>query len=436
LEGAIAATDRRFADDTPLRERDFPSGYIFSFLESFVADLTLTEEQFSTSGPAANRAVEALQQAVSATRWEVASCRFVSHLTTADGQPVDLSGLRVVPLTAPAHGQVREAAATIRSTIWGADTAYGRESPRVYAPPESIVIARGDDPKPFDVVNDLSARIERLLLLLRLTYAGTCTSVYEVQGETQPVRRFTPTLVQFRGHGANVLSSANMIRRTVRLSADDASRLDGLQQLLVSAEDERPGMVMTSFAVAVQNLQMSYHAHAWYEQVVDLATALEAALSGKDNFDVVLRLRTRAAALLATERDPAAAIFRDVTQLYALRSSLVHGGEVKEKDLLRTVRSITTVPDEAPIGTALGHLVDRLRDLVRRSLLARICLATAGEEPRWRLGDDAGVDAALADDATRAEWRSAWRGQLEAIDAIAAADRPRDAVDLISQDDR
>jgi hypothetical protein len=194
-------------------------------------------------------------------------------------------------------------------------------------------------------------------------------------------------------------------------------------------------MVVTSFGMAIQRFQMSYHSYSWYDQIVDLATAFEASLSGKDKSDVMLRLRTRSAALLATEREPAAVIFDDVGLFYNLRSTLVHGGELKERDLSKTVRAISTVPSDAPFGLALGHAVDRLRDLVRRSLLARICLA-GSEKPIWHLGQDDGVDSKLSDDSTRNEWRSAWRSQLDSIGALAAADRPRIAADFISQEDR
>jgi hypothetical protein len=44
---------------------------------------------------------------------------------------------------------------------------------------------------------------------------------------------------------------------------------------------------------------------------------------------------------------------------------------------------------------------------------------------------DDGVDANLADDATRARWRNAWRAELTSIDAAAAIDAPRTAVEAI-----
>jgi hypothetical protein len=98
------------------------------------------------------------------------------------------------------------------------------------------------------------------------------------------------------------------------------------------------------------------------------------------------------------------------------------------------VKALSTVPDATPPGLALEYAVDRLRDLVRRGLLMRMCLATvddAGEE-HWRLGDDVGVDAALADDSKRTEWRGSWRDRLAGFGASAAAERATPLTDIVS----
>jgi hypothetical protein len=72
--------------------------------------------------------------------------------------------------------------------------------------------------------------------------------------------------------------------------------------------------------------------------------------------------------------------------------------------------------------------------LVRRATLARIALA-AGDEPLWPLDGKVPVDAALADDHRRRQWRSAWREQLASIGANRAVDRAPDAVDAFSRED-
>jgi hypothetical protein len=78
------------------------------------------------------------------------------------------------------------------------------------------------------------------------------------------------------------------------------------------------------------------------------------------------------------------------------------------------VRGISTVPEERVelmLGIALGFALDRLRDLVRRAILARIGLA-AGHDPLWLLRGDTPVERNLADDDTRRAWRQRWRQVL------------------------
>lgn len=422
LEDAIAAAHPRFDAGLPLGERDFPGGLIFSFLETFIARLTGAREEFSPDGSAAEQSLLDLVQAVQADTFEVACCRVVSHMTTVDGQPVEFTDVRVEPVNSEASGHSSELYRII-STVIPAAASTDRVWPDGFAPPESVVIARDSGSKPFDLSDPLSQRIERFLLLVRLLKPGTSESMLEVQGETSPVREFKPIVARFRGAGPGFVSPTQLAARVITLGSEDIERVDGLGRLLADAQQLRPEMAFTSFGIAVQKFLASFHSHVWSEQIVDLATAFEAVLSGKANVDVTLRLKTRAATLLSTDLDPADKIFKDVGLIYELRSSLVHGGAMKKSALLNLVRKISTVPGDLRGGEAIAHAVERLRDLVRRSLLARVCLAT-GDTPLWPLGMDDGVDAAMVDDSRRGEWREAWRDTLTEIDAIASADRP------------
>lgn len=80
------------------------------------------------------------------------------------------------------------------------------------------------------------------------------------------------------------------------LRPDDVAALDALSSILESAfrTEDREGMALTSFALARSNYTLSYHAEAWDEQVIGLATTQEAALSGVSTSDVILRLKIRA----------------------------------------------------------------------------------------------------------------------------------------------
>jgi hypothetical protein len=434
LERHVEERYPRFDPDLPLMDRDFTNGYLLSFLEACVALAVTNDGSFRpSSGPGFQRSLDELAKQLSSSSFRVAACREVFHLTTDTEEPVDLLDMKVIPVNAEPADHRRTAHEIITSVLPAASSAYNGEEPGGWAPPHAVIVATDIGPKPFELANEISDRIERLLLLLRLLHSGTCVSMYEVQGEPAVVCRFHPTLVRFRGQQQSIMGLSPLIRRTTRVSANDDERVRGLWDLLSTAETPREGMLFTSLGIAIHRFQLSYHSHAWHESLLDLATAFEATLSGRSPSDVTLRLRTRAAALLASDEDPATAIFNDVGHLYGLRSRLVHGDDMRQKDLKRIVDNISTVPDGQGFGVQIAHTVDRLRDLVRRSILARVCLA-AGTDSVWPMGKDDDVDAKLSDDQTRREWRSAWRQSLADIGAEAAADRPTDARWLDSDD--
>jgi hypothetical protein len=83
---------------------------------------------------------------------------------------------------------------------------------------------------------------------------------------------------------------------------------------------------------------------------------------------VTLRICTRAAIILSTDTDPPPTIFADVKALYDLRSNLVHGAIITQRELekwLVTVSAVPTSEDHSPC-MRIEQLADLLRDLVRR----------------------------------------------------------------------
>ena len=425
FEGAIADRHPRFKDDASHQDRDFADGYVFSFLEAVIAETALNREACSADAPSVDACLSSLTSEIEADSWEVACCREVSNLTTASGESLELSAVTVIPVNAPRGGHDRETAGIIAQVIPHSQSCYERTSLGEWDHPHSIVVAHDDCPQHFDLAPVLSGRIDEFMLAARLLHAGSCESLSEVQGETSLVRRSAPRLVRFRG-APSPFSLTSVLRRTTCLEPQDTSRFAGLAEAVTAAQGDPEGMYVTSIGMAKHKFAMSYHAHSWDEQLVDLATALEAALSGTATTDVVLRLKTRASALLATENDPAGAIFKDIGTLYDLRSRLIHGSALPIRRLVKSVKSITTVPESLP-NIAVAHAVDRFRDLVRRALLARICLA-ACEPPLWALGNDENVDVHLADASTRSKWCSTWRDVLRSFGAYESVDRPPPAV--------
>jgi hypothetical protein len=108
-------------------------------------------------------------------------------------------------------------------------------------------------------------------------------------------------------------------------------------------------------------------------------------------------------------------------------------------DIAYRVRNRSSRADSEAIehrfGVALGYAVDRMRDLVRRAILARLCLAAA-PDPLWPFEGDTPVDAILAEDAQRSAWRARWHERLAEVGVEYAGGPPRSAVDFLSQEDR
>ena len=224
-----------------------------------------------------------------------------------------------------------------------------------------------------------------------------------------------------------------LMQRVIEFTPEQAPAVCTLSDFVDAAVVKRDKMVATSFDLALRNYTRSHQHGDYYDRIISLATALEAILTGSDDDTegVGLRLRTRAAALLWTETDPGRAIFDDVRHLYNLRSRLVHGARIAEKDLLKWLKAVSTVPDNAMYGVAFSFGIDRLRDLVRRWFLARLCLAS-GDDPLWKFETSAPVDAALADETDRTRWRQSWRGVLASLGVAEAADPAIRAVDPLA----
>ena len=417
-----AAFPDRFGLPLGTPGRDFASHWAYSFIEACIARCSRNDEPFEATSTGVEESVAELLAALRSSDAMVAACRLVSHVTTSDGAPVDLLGVHVVP--AEFRDGIFE---EIARHIPGGYSAFNGDDPWPMAQPLSILSVEDRGIDRYQVASALAARIARFLRLIRLLYASTSQSIYEVRGETTLVRQLKPHSTVFNGSHA-------LVQRTIRLSPANESALAGLSGLVEDVNRQPAGMLVTSFGMAMGKFSESFQSGGWDEQIVDLTTALEGALSGSSSTDIILRLKTRAAALLAEADDPAEAIFNDIKHLYDLRSKLVHGGSLRETDLRRRNYAISTVPDDAPAGTATAYMVDRLRDLVRRALLLRICLGS-GPVALWPIDDDKDVDAKLADDATRAEWRSAWRERLADIGAQDAASRAREAGEFYSPEE-
>ncbi|GAA3792671.1 HEPN domain-containing protein [Amycolatopsis tucumanensis] len=423
----------RFADPLRREHAEFANTYIFGLLEACIIRCAQAGD-FTPSGPTVEGVIDELLAVLGTSTRELVCARHVSHLTTASGNEIRIGDIAIIPQPEDSY---RFLADRICREIPGAPRAWNRDLPHSYDPPHALLIIRGttDTVNPYVARDRLSAKLERFLLLARLMTAGTVQSGYEVSGMTTLIACMDP---QIYVSGKGLLDT--LVRRTVRLTGDEAAVFAAVSNMIDTVDIKRDGIVATSFDVALGKYNQSHNTGSPYEHLVDLATALEGVLIGAENEGegLTLRLCTRAAALLARDDDPAAAVFNDVKELYGLRSKLVHGGQIAEKDLRKVFTRVSTVPaDDAEhrFGLALAYAVDRMRDLVRRAILARLCLAEQ-HNPIWPFTGRAAVDALLADDHQRETWRSHWHTRLASLGADYAGGKPRAAVDTISQEDR
>jgi hypothetical protein len=423
----------RFADPIGGHHSEFPNTYIFSLLEACVARCGLERLPFEVTSAPVDRLITELVAVLDAAKYEMVCCREVSHLTTHDSQPLNVGNVEIIPEvdTRSASTLVHVASSFVPGTVG----AFNRDEPRIYSPPKSMLVVRTKvavDSEPFAIVSRLTTQIEQFLLLCRLVHAATTHSCWQVCGAATLVARISPQYTRYGPEGF----MGPLVRRTTCLSIDDETAFANIQTMLDEAQVKRTNMVATSFDLALERFLRTYSPASPFDNIVDLATALEALLTGSDTGTeaISLRLKSRAAALLWTTSDPASAIFNDIGRFYGLRSTLVHGGKVKESDLRADIGKISTITDTEMFGTATGHAVDRMRDIVRRAFLARLCLAEV-PDPVWPFEGSTAVDRILSDEDQRSAWRTKWRARMSEIGAASAADPARPGVDFISPDD-
>ena len=422
----------RFKETPKGKFRDESQGYVFSLLEEVVR----------RSGPGhrldtdpkrlrqvVGECVEELLEALRTPGFELAACRVVSHLTTANGQPIRYGDIQVRPAT-DNYGQDGGVLETIKKSIPGTTTVESVEDHLDYAFPAAIVEVRtGVTGYVGDPVERLTEQIGEFVGAVRLLTGGTLASGAQIQGSTSWTGRIPPYKYDFRPPGWDTLT-----RRVARLDETHTEPIRHLVEMLHATRSGKGDLIISSLGMALALFNRSHQLAPWSDRLVDLATALEAALigDGANTTAVSLRLRQRAATLLACETDAARHVFRDTKVLYDLRSKIVHGGTLSRKKLQKELTRVSTIPEGAPLGTASEQAIDRLRDIVRRSILARISL-TQGSNPRWT--PEVSVDEHLADDQNRQEWRSAWQQHIAGIGLPKAIQRttPEDAFGAYGQ---
>ena len=385
-----------------------------SFVDACVAELSLRGE----SGDAPSDAVEAmvleLVDYLDAPEARVACARRVSHLMTEDRQEMTLAGVTIL-----AHRRWEEIR-QIAQVMPTARAAFNGEPPHSFAPPEATLVSHATGSNPFELRAAAERSIDRLLLAIHLLYGATTAGIFQVAGETTSVCRYSAgvDVLVYEEHPVPV-RPAVICQATVQ-------PVERLLALYDGTEHRAPKEVVHGLEMAVLKFTASFSPKPWFEKIVDLTTALEATLSGTDKADVTLRICSRAAHILSTDTDAPQTIYGDVKALYDLRSSLVHGSVITEKQLARWIAAVSVASPGRSPRMRIELVVDRLRDLVRRSILARLVL---NDEGRWRLREDPpSIDQLLTDAGAATDWRDAWH---QGMADLGAAEAVHPAVPLL-----
>jgi len=400
--------------------RWYPDNLTFRFVDACIAEVSLRGETGEVPSDAVEATVLDLVDYLDARESRVACAHRVSHLMTEDRQEMALARVTIL-----AHRRWQETQ-QIAEVIPTARSAFNGEPPHTFANPEATLISYATGPDPFKLRTEAERRINRLLLALHLLYGATTASMYEVIGETTSVCRYTAQLDVLQ-HDPHPVPA-----RPAVVSQAMVTPVERLLALYDRTEHRTPKEVVHGLEMAVLKFTDSFSPKPWFEKIVDLATALEATLFGKDKADVTLRICSRAAHILSTDADPPTTIYADVKAFYDMRSSLVHGSVITQRELDKWTAAVSVVSEERSPRMRIEFVVDRLRDLVRRSILARLVLNTEG---RWPLrGDPPPLDQLLTDARNAEEWRSAWHQGMTDLGAAEAVQPASPLVDSVFDD--
>lgn len=405
---------------------------LFSLLELCVYRCARARD-YDPAGDEVSAAVAEFCDIIAGGTFDMVLARVVSHLVPANGIQLDIAGMTLV-----AESPATDLDSRIIAAIPDADHAWKRRRPTIDRPPHSLLIARW----PVAGVRyhhtwKLEAGMDQLQLAVCLISSANVQSLYQVSGVSSRISA-SPARIEYLTRDEDV----PLIRRTARLSESDVPVIEAIAAMIHDArlETEGPEIWLSSFGQALTKFAGLDDTTSHFDQIVQLATALEGVILGENEGEgLSLRLFTRVTALLAHDDEPAAELFEDLKRLYSFRSKIVHGGEMTTKKLRQDLNAMLCVPDESSglgLLPRIGFAVDRLRDIVRRAILARLCLSS-GDKPLWPISGKKApkLDIVLSDDANRAEWRSHWRGVLDSVGAGAATRRAAAPVYSLSNDD-
>jgi hypothetical protein len=382
------AYPNRFGVESKFPFKD-PQEYVRAFLQAVIAGTVLRRGRLAANSRISKSMLAELHRVVS-MEGQRFGCLWLLH--DVDFRGVSTEQIGKLTLYSPSSPPEMLVASLLPGVIWASDQRY----PSPGAPHQGLLYGTGSSPgHHWDVTTPLNRAMGRFMQALRLA-TGTTASLRMIwMGETSMVHVQMPEALP----QAEALVFESRWRRVARLAPQDLSGLRRLTAMIVRLEDQqatRPKKegVLPPVVIAMRRHSRSLRSIPWQDAVLELSTALETCLGPtQKEQEIGLTLRTRAAHLLAhDDSEQADAIYRDITDLYGLRSDIIHGNPELKKDL-------PTMWEERGYNQVLTEdrmmlLLDRWRDIVRRSITARLMLSdpTLGT-PLWPIvGNQPPVD--------------------------------------------
>jgi Apea-like HEPN len=391
----------RFGEESKFPYKD-PETYARAYLSAVIADSVIRADRLSVKSPAAISMLHELQRVVSiegqrfGVLWllEDVDFRAVAKETVGD--------ITLLPPSSPPEVLVSN---LLPGALWASDDYY----PMPGAKHAGLLYASGAGTgHHWDVTTPLNNAMGRFMQALRLATATTAPETMVWIGEPSMIHVELP-----EAHRQASDFPETWWRRVATVTPDILPGLRRLTAMIDRLEQPKPTRkkgqgALPAIVIAIRRHSRSRRVTTWQDSVLELATALEACLGpqGRDQ-EIGLTLRTRAAHLLAhDDSEQADAIYRDITDLYGVRSDIIHGNPEWKKDpqTLWAERGYTHIFER----DRTYALLDGWRDIVRRAISARLMLADERlGTPLWPLiGDETPVDRLLARRDKRDEWRA------------------------------
>jgi hypothetical protein len=416
VEGAFP---QLFAQDGGL-PRDFASLYAFPLIAAAVARLTRAGAEYTAQHPAVGETVNELISYLRAGREPATVIRLVSDLRPVSG--ITVRELRIQPEGMFRNGNFES---SVEDLIPGMGYEIERDQVITSGRSRAMLIVslrpRVDESDRVygafsNAVEDARSGIDRFLSAARLATGSTIRNMVEVDGQPGWFKKYPGDVHTFPHHVMPTVDRVAAIDRRLAL------RVRRLEHILSEATSASGGTV-PSLALSIGRFNRAFSAAPWTDCLVDLTVALEAAIGEPDEKqDVTLRLRSRAASLLASTSDSASEIFTDLGKLYDLRSAVVHGHPHREVRVRKLIESIPATAIGIMAADKVDLAIDRLRDIARRAILARLFLAS-GANAVWPLGARSDMDRRLTDDRERRRLRDHWRRALGSLGLAGAREK-------------